>query len=935
MHRWDEIQKVYHAAMEQQVSRRAEFLSQACIHDPELRREVESLLAHEGQADTLLEGAVWKQGDPDATIPAHAAVATGSKLGVFRIGALLGAGGMGEVYRAADTRLHRDVAIKVLPAEYARQPEWLARFHREARALAALNHPCIAAIYGLEESGGICALAMELVEGPTLADRLARGPIAMESALAIARQIAEALEYAHERGIVHRDLKPANIKVTAEGAVKVLDFGLAKAAQPSAAHNLTVEPTLTATTPGAIMGTPAYMPPEQAKGEPVDRRADIWSFGVVLFEMLSGRRLYPQASMTETLAAVIRDDPRWDELPANIPASIRNLLARCLEKNSKQRLRDIGEARIAIENCLAGKVDLAGTESVPKHRRNRVAVAAVLAAAMAVAGVEFTRLRFPAQAMPVQTVRYRISVPDGMTLTGSESFALSPDGKTLAYTAADNDRVMRIWVQPLDSLEPRLLPGTEIRGGDPPPIWSPDSKFLAFDAGGKLKKVDLAGSPPVTICSTAAIVLGGAWSRQGFIIFGNENGGLMRVPENGGVAVPLTAMDRTRGERTQGFPKILPDGRHFLYSRFSSMPENSGTYVGTVDAQPSEQGLKHVVTTRFTTQFVPLPNGNGRLLFLRDGTLWAQDLDTSHFDLLGDPARVAEHVGAYFGLGWFSVSSGGAIVYRNTARQLSQLAWFDREGKRLTAVGEPMNLGLPNVSPDGTRVAMPVFDGRKTNLWMYDLARNVRKQLTDEPGMANNPLWSTDGKRMIFSSSRGGHEDLYQIPTNGERSAELLYASDDDKGPSSWSPDGKFIVYETRGAATGRDVWILPLEEAGIRAAVPLLQTAANESSGAFSPTGRWFAYDSDASGTYEVYIQEFSPAAAGYLSGPKIQVSKGGGNNPHWRTDGKELFYFSQREPQSRTVTAVAIPPGTGPSARRSPASVPLFQHVVGGSEG
>ena len=324
-------------------------------------------------------------------------MAAGATLGVFRIVELLGVGGMGEVYRATDTRLHRDVAIKVLPAEYANQPEWLSRFHREARALAALNHPCIAAIYGLEESGGICALAMELAEGTTLAARMARGRLPLESSLGIARQIAEALEYAHEKGIVHRDLKPANVKITPEGAVKVLDFGLAKATQQSVATNdLTGAPTLTTTSAGAILGTPAYMPPEQAKGEPVDRRADIWAFGVVLFEMLSGRRLYPQASTTETLAAVIRDEPRWEELPSNTPPAIRKLLGRCLEKDAKRRLRDIGEARIAIEDCLAGKADAAGPERAPKRRLSGVAMAAVLVAAIVVAGVEFARLRFPA-----------------------------------------------------------------------------------------------------------------------------------------------------------------------------------------------------------------------------------------------------------------------------------------------------------------------------------------------------------------------------------------------------------------------------------------------------------------------------------------------------------------------------------------------------------
>jgi serine/threonine protein kinase/Tol biopolymer transport system component len=905
--RWEQIQELYHATLERRPSERAAFLAQACADDHGLRGEVESLLAHEGQADGLLEKPAWKHVDAGETTSGPQALATGTQIGVYRIVHLLGVGGMGEVYRATDTKLHRDVAVKVLPSEYADQSEWLSRFHREARALAALNHPCIAAIYGLEESGGLSALAMELAEGPTLAARIAFGPIPPESSLRIAGQIAEALEYAHERGIVHRDLKPANVKVTPEGAVKILDFGLALATRRSVAPNdMTDPPTMTATRPGAIVGTPGYMPPEQATGAPVDRRADIWAFGVVLFEMLSGRRLYPQSSITEKLAAVLRDEPRWGELPQNTPAAIRALLRRCLERDAKRRLRDIGEARITIEDCLAGRSDAPGVEHAPRRRLSPVAVTAVLAAALIVGGVEFTRLRSPERPPPPQTVRFRLPVPAGMTLAASKSFSLSPDGRTLAYLASDTDQILRVWVQPLDSLEPRMLPGTEIRGpGNPPPFWSPDSKFLVFDAGAKLKKVDLTGGPPVTICSTPVIVLGGAWSPQGVIIFGNEKGGLMRVPEEGGTAVPLTTMDYTRQERTQGFPVILPDGRHFLYSRFSLDLAKSGVYVGSPDSSPGEQGLKQVVATPYTTQFVPLPNGNGKLLFLRGGTLWAQELDTSRFDLMGDPARVAESVGAFLGLGWFAASPG-TLIYRNLG-QLSQLAWFDRQGKRLGSVAEPMYLRWSTVSPDGTRVAMPVFDGRKTDLWIYDVVHNVRKRLTDEPGMANNPLWSPDGKRLIFSSSRGGHEDLYLIATSGEGSAELLYASDDDKGPTSWSADGKFLVYETGGAGTGRDVWILPLET-GMRTAAPLLRTPANESSGAFSPAGRWFAYDSDSSGAYEVYIQEFAPAAAGYLVGPRMQVSRGGGYDPHWRTDGKELFYRSP----GREIMAVAVPPGT-----------------------
>jgi Tol biopolymer transport system component len=904
MDRWDQIQEFYHAAMERPPASRAAFLAKACANDPELRREVESLLSHEGQADSLLENPPWKHvatGESPAALPA---MEVGSELGVFRIVELLGIGGMGEVYRATDTRLQRDVAIKVLPTEYTQRPEWLSRFHREARALASLNHPNITSIYGLEESGGVCALAMELAEGPTLAARMTRGPISLENALAFAKQIAEALEYAHDKGIIHRDLKPANIKITPEGEVKVLDFGLAKATQPVSPERSALETaTATPTKAGAILGTPGYMSPEQATGTPVDRRADIWAFGVVLFEMLTGRRLYPRSSVTETLAAVMRDEPRWDELPEKTPVAIRRLLKRCLEKDPKRRLRDIGEARIAIEDCLAGNSGIQEPQPVSKRRLPGWAVAAVsvvVVAAVAV-GMEFIHRRFPARSVPAQTVRYRISLPGDFKLLESQAFALSPDGKTLA-TLEDRG----VWVQPMNALEPRLLPGT--RSAESPPFWSPDSRFLVFNSQEKLKKVDLIGSPPVTICSTPGLAMGGAWSRDGAIIFGTMSSGIMRVPEKGGNAVPLTVPDPARGERIHGGPAFLPDGRHFIYTRASEVVENNGVYVGSLDVAPREQSLKQLVVTPYFAQVLEQPDGNVSLLFLRDGTLWMQGLDTSRLALTGDPLRVADHIGTYRARAFFSAPSGDALVYRNPASELFQMAWFDRNGKRIADVGDPVGLDSPPVlSPDGTRMVLPLFDAGATKLWMLDLARGIRTRLTENPAIEGSVLWSGDGKRLVYSSNRGGHFDLYQMAASGEGSPELLYSSNDNKAATSWSPDGRFLAYETGAAATNRDVWILPLEGTGKLTAAPLLRTAANESSGAFSPAGCWFAYDSDYSGQREVYIQEFAPTAAGYLTGPRIQVSKGGGFNPHWQLGGKELFYVAP----DYTLVSVAIPPG------------------------
>jgi serine/threonine protein kinase/Tol biopolymer transport system component len=829
---------------------------------------------------------------------------TGASIGVYRIECRIGSGGMGEVYRAIDTRLHRRVAIKVLPAVYATDREWLARFQREARVLASLNHPNITSIYGLEESDGICALAMELAEGPTLAGRMASGPISVQDALALAKQIAEALEYAHDRGIVHRDLKPANVKITPEGEVKVLDFGLARAAQPvSPADPAADDATVTATRAGAVLGTPGYMSPEQATGAPLDRRADIWAFGVVLFEMLTGRRLYRGASVTEALAASIRDEPRWDELPGETPAAIRRLLKRSLEKDPKRRLRDIGEARIALEDCLAGKPDIQEPQPVSKRRLPGWAVAAVLVAAVAAGGMGLIRWRFPAAPIPAQPVRYQISLPADFKLPPSQGFSLSPDGRTLAFLA-NSARGSGVWVKPMNALEPRFLPGTDLFFDPPAPFWSPDSKFLVFkSADGKLKKVDLIGSPPVEISSRGGG--GGAWSRAGVIVFGTMTTGLLRIPENGGDPVPLTVLDAARGERIHGGPTFLPDGRHFVYSRASWVVENSGIYVGSLDAAPSEQSLKRLVATPYFAQVVAQPDGNASLLFLRDGTLWMQELDTSRLALTGDPLRVADPIGNYRARGFFSAPAGDALIYQDP-RELPQMTWFDRKGKRIADVGAPVDLDSPPaLSPDGTRLALLLFDSARINLWTLDLARGMRTRLTVDAALQSALLWSPDSKRLVFSSARGGHFDLYQMAASGEGSPELLYSSNEDKAATSWSPDGQFLAYETQSAATGRDIWILPLGGTGKSTAV--LRSNDNEASGSFCPTGRWFAYESDYSGRREVYIKEFSPATPGYLTGPRIPVSTGGGFDPHWRSDGKELFYVAP----DYTLMSVALPPG------------------------
>jgi eukaryotic-like serine/threonine-protein kinase len=539
----------------------------------------------------------------------------------------------------------------------------------------------------------------------------------------------------------------------------------------------------------------------------------------------------------------------------------------------------------------------------------------LLAVAMLFVSMRLTRRHSSGSPAVTPTVRFRVPIPETLHLSRSGGFSLSPDGTTLAYLAAGDDGVLRVWIQSLSSLEPRFLSGTEVLGGDPPPFWSPDSKFVAFYSGEKLKKTDLKGNPPQTICSVPGILVGASWNREGVIVFGRNTGGLMRVSANGGDAVPLTTRDATRRERVHGGPTFLPDGRHFLYSRFSSVPENNGLYVGSLDAKPEQQGLTQVLATPFGVQFVASPSGNGKLLFLRESAesaLWSQEFDITRFALMGEPTRVLPHVGHNPAFGFF-VASANALVFRNApGEDNAQMAWFDRRGKRGASFGESANLySQPVLSPDGSRVAMAKFEGGNIDVWVYDLVRNVNQRLTFDPALEDSPVWSHDGKRLAFASSRAGHYDLYQIAASGEGREELLFASSENKFPTSWSPDGRYLLYGARTPETTGDIWVLPIDGTGKLVPVPLVHTRANEGGGVFSPDARWIAYVSDDSGLAEVYVQPFifPSASIDSSAGPKVLVSRKGGRRPRWRADGKELFYNSPDGAlMSVAVTAGAI---------------------------
>jgi Tol biopolymer transport system component len=826
----------------------------------------------------------------------------GLRLGPYEILDALGAGGMGEVYRARDARLGRDVALKVLPEAFAQDCERMARFQREARVLASLNHPNIATIHGFEDSGSTHALVMELVEGPTLADRIRSGPIPISETIVIAKQMCDALENAHERGIVHRDLKPANVKVTNDDAVKILDFGLAKALEGEAASiNISTSPTISrmATQAGVLLGTAAYMSPEQAKGKAMDRRADIWAFGCVVYEMLTGEMAFLGESVTDTLAAVIRAEPDWSKLPAATPMRVRVLLQRCLQKDPKQRLRDIGDARISLEEVLGGATDQAvgGAAQISAPMWRRALPWALLASAVA-AFATLALIHFREKPDAADEVRFEMPLPEKTIVGAAGAFAVSPDGHQIAFFATGPDGAQRLWIRSLDSIEARPLPGSESTPDPAPFFWSPDSRYIAFDAGGKLKKIDISGGPAQTVCDISGNAVGGSWNHDGVIIFGNTSGVIMRVAANGGPASPLTTLDASRGEAQHVLPWFLPDERHFIYLRTSSQPENSGIYVGSVDSKPEDQDSKRLLETANAAIYIPSSGlKTGLLLFIRNETLMAQPFNAGRLELSGEPVTVANQLGSYREFGFFSASTNGILVYRTgSGGGALQLTWFDREGKILGTVGERGLFSSPALSPNGTRAAVSRRDPQngKWTIWLVDFSRGSSTRFTFGSASAQNPIWSPDGNLIVFSSSSSGVADLYEKPANGAKDEELLLKSSESKYPTSFSPDGRFLLYLSVALKTKFDIWALPLKADG--KPFPFLQTEFNEAEGHFSPDGHWVAYRSDESGHYEVYVRRFSPdpAATASTAGGKWQVSYGGGSRPRWSLDGKELYYLT-----------------------------------------
>jgi eukaryotic-like serine/threonine-protein kinase len=810
-------------------------------------------------------------------------------LGPYEILDAIGAGGMGEVYRARDSRLDRDVALKVLPEAFARDPDRMLRFEREAKVLASLNHPNIASLYGLEDSNGARALVMELVEGPTLAERIKQGSLPIEEALLVARQIADGLEYAHERGIIHRDLKPSNVKRRPDGQVKILDFGLAKALEGEASGEaLQNSPTLSAgaTRTGVLLGTAAYMSPEQVRCRRVDRRADIWAFGCVLYEMLTGLGAFTGETISDTLASVIRAEPEWSFLPACVPPRIRELLRLCLQKDSKQRLQAIGDARITVEAVLAGALDVASFTSpahahlTPRERITWITVVALLTLASMWFGVGY----FSRAPKPTQPIISQIGPPENVKfiLTGLSAGppVLSPDGNLLAFAARSTDGKQLLWVRSLGGAMEVPLAGTE---GATFPFWSPNSRSLAFFANGKLSTIDAAGGPLQTVCD-AVSGRGGSWGSEGTILFAGLSGPIFRVPAAGGAPRPVTKLDKTSSQFSHRWPQFLPDGRRFLFLGQATTSGNSTIYIGSLDGGEPKELLRNESNAIYAPP--------GYLLFVRQGTLLAQRFDSNKLQLTGDSAPLAGHeaVDSSLRRGDFSVSEGGILIYASGALSEGRLLWFDRNGKQLGETGTIDVYGFPRISPDGRKLAVSKVSGPgSSSIWILDLDRGTSSRLTFSDGRNDLPVWSPDGKSIAFVSTQGGNRHIYQQAVNGTGAATPLVMSDADEILPSWSSDGRYLIFQSHSNQGNSqwEIWAEPLF--GDHKAFPVAQKPQSlQGTPALSPDGKWLANDSDESGRVEVYVTPF------LHGGGKWQVSTGGGSCPRWRADGRELFYMS-----------------------------------------
>jgi len=892
---WAQLKEAFWAALEGEPAERARHAEALASIDPELPARLEALLAADAGGEALQQ---IFQSDP---VPDERP----ARIGTYDVIGLLGVGGMGEVYRARDARLHREVAIKVLPSALANDQERLSRFEREARVLASLNHPHVAQVYGLEEADGVPALVMELVEGPTLAQLVARYPderLSLARVLRITWQIADGLSAAHEKGIVHRDLKPSNIALTEDGDVKILDFGVAKSLASGAPKT---DDTASGTKAGVLLGTPAYMSPEQARGLPIDRRTDIWAFGCVVYEMLTGRGPFAATTPLDSLAAVLEHEPDLSLVPPETPAGVRLLLRHCLEKEPGRRLRDIADARLAIEDVLEARDDQRslpeGRDSGPGRARNPmrtrrpliltglgvVAVTAVGIVWLLVGGAPSpdTQRTVTSLVLPREM---RFSGSDPVAMSSESRFAISPDGRRLVFVAADSSGRPRLWLRELGSAVFQPLAETEDASF---PFWSPDSESIGFVAEGRLKTIRVYGGQPVTV-SDAGFRMG-SWSNGGLILFTPAGRTpLYVVPASGGARTQVTTLDTASGEVQHAYPSFLPDGRHFLYFSYGSVSGGAldprGVFVGSLDGStPARLLLAGATQARYAT---------GHLLFVWGGTLMAQPFDPERLVLRGTPFPLVEDVkvstaGATGAGAGYSVSDNGVLAYQAALRTESRPVWFDRAGTQIAALAAPADYGDVALSPDGARLAVSVVEPARStrDLWLYEADGGPGQRLTAGPGDEFAPVWSPDGTRLLFSATRSGLVDLYLTDASLAAGPAPLEVDTVGQGrfASDWSRDDRFLLYIGGGRAIARsDLWVAPVENP--RQARPLLNSSFIETHARVAPTGDWFVYTSNETGRLQVYADRFPELGA------KRIVSDDGGGWPRWSRDGSEIYYLS-----------------------------------------
>lgn len=864
--RWRQIERLYYSALEQETAERHGFLIQACQGDTGLVREVETLLEQSGATEALIDKPGWAVVHDLAST--QTALNAHQMLGPYEIVELLGAGGMGEVYSAVDTRLGRRVAIKIS------QERFSGRFKREARAISALNHPHICSLYDV----GPDYLVMEYVEGEPL-----RGPMPLAQALALADQILDALDAAHRKGIIHRDLKPGNILLGGNG-VKVVDFGLARIEHTAAsgAGPQSSTETMPLTAKGFMLGTLPYMSPEQIEGHDADARTDIFAFGIVLYELIAGRRPFAANSQASLIASILKEQPKpLNELEPLVPAGVAEVVRICLEKDTEQRWQSAREVRHALK-CIPIE-----TSAVPTNVRS-VRVWQGLAALMALIAVGMAGWMFRAKT-PGPVSRFEASLPEN--ITPGDDVSVSPDGRKLVFNAAGGGG---LWVRDVDALEWRHLPGTE---GASSPFWSPDSRYLGFAAGERIRKLDTTGGPPETLCTVPGNVLSsGAWNRDGVILFGSWGGGaggpLWKISQAGGAATAITQTDASKGELYDTWPTFLPDGKHFLCFR-SGKPEVQGIYAGSLDLKPADQPGNRILASS-----LPACYANGYLFFMRAATLMAQPFDAGRLQLKGVPVSVGENIlFTWYATGVFSVSPSGSLVYRTgSGAGKFQITWVDRQGKALSTLGPPGPDAGVTLSPDGRSAVVKdsPYDV-PGDLWTLDFATERRTRLTFRNDVYSPGVWSPDGARIAYAAGDLGDKVYDKASSGAGEERELLNEPGVRHYVTDWSRDGRFLLYHTENAPkTGYDVWVLPLQ--GNRKPVLLLGDTFNEWAAVFSPDVRWIAYASTETrpGTAEVFVRPFRVSEASgmpVLGEGKWQVSKDGGNWPRWRSD-KEIIF-------------------------------------------